>query len=1007
MKELVTAIELWDFKTLDRIADEILRTGGWEQLADTIRESMNHTARDAVSHLLGLDCTYGVDGSMLSLFHGIDASFLDELREKAAPVAMNLLEQQIEKGNTFFLDIERIAASGPPFVDLVSKIIEVRMKEISELRGKYSLSKILGTYYGFSIAVAGGIAKSETSEIMSVVNEIADSVGSQVRIGGTKIVVQEETFSNCTEETASLLASLARVVLTGHIKRLRKTIHSIANSKDSRALNILHRLLGIDSFSMKPQVVRALGEIGHPSSVEHLLEFYNQTTHEDTKRKTLRALGSIRSEESAELMILHLDDRRRRNLAIESLGKIQWTDSIDRLVEILDSLKMNKSSIKTATTIIAALSNMGTHGHDVLISMVSRIGEVVQASSDSCDIFRALSTVPGLGSHPVSDEFVALFKNAIQKTDDKRGFIHCIKEPTHNRRLQPPFEERIASIIVSSVDTQKEMFSILRSHPRLAASHAVLAWVINQADNTEDIADFLAKVPKSKEILFDPRFIELVEDQSEVLVEGIREDSHDLEEFITLYPLKKTAAMKGYTLNRLRGRFIGSRNLEGDDPLLWNLDLTDKGVCEVLVDVMSKRSDKGNQLNTGRTFLQFEKIREAVLSKPEVLFALVDLSLHQCIVAWALSVAPKAISNLDILIPSIKKFCELDMIRYPTIRNPLQQRKNDIIAELAESDDEVERLFPLILELESLRSEPIVHDIIAEQIRVSPQAPQIVRKIAWCPEIMESISIQEAIQAVYDRLPKPVFIPPLSIQQTREFLIRSTYPPALRHILSDQEMSGDTKIKKTLIRHIVESSSRIFDQNGEILSRLIELPDILSRQDVQETLIQSAKDQHKSTSVVNAFSIASKKGHVHVIAFVPTIMNAILDECLSKGIHNISKHTLVALARDRLYYDFPECQKIIHEMALHYRITQLVEVLVRVDSSPLITTYAVRGALKQRIPEVAARLDSFIESPLRGIWFMVDMLDAINRIGPWKDSQLLQERAKLIGEIFGIMPSNV
>jgi hypothetical protein len=215
------------YDELDEYAERCIRDKSWNVLLSRIKQVRDKGAtidtsrkevvplgrvRDALTHILGLEATYGIDTDMMETFKDLKPNSLKNLRSLVIPIAIENLQEQIRNNNTFFMDIEKMATTA--FAILVQDIVQSRNAEVLSIGSNPSVEQVLSSYYGYSILTLGTSVQRqyrwEAPEAVEAIKELAKSLGTTVQFIQMKPKISpQKVFHNCSEQTATLLADIA------------------------------------------------------------------------------------------------------------------------------------------------------------------------------------------------------------------------------------------------------------------------------------------------------------------------------------------------------------------------------------------------------------------------------------------------------------------------------------------------------------------------------------------------------------------------------------------------------------------------------------------------------------------------------------------------------------------------------------------------------------------------------------------------------------------------------
>lgn len=276
LAQIPTMLSERNYPLLDEYVGWLVQRQGWRVSFRHIRtlscESpvMRGKTRDAVLHMLGLNTVIGMDMDPLKQFANMKGNSLEELRTKALRSAMRKLQDQIEKRNTFFLDID--ALTDTTFVSLVPDILDARREEVMKLTSQPSLRDILSTYYGFLVfsqAPPGESGRSRgkyaITKAKRAFKRVAKSMGKRLTAKGNLLSLRGSIWENTSPELHGLLMNTIRLCTGREPERAAK---ELGQSGDSRVLDTLEEIHRRGSLrrAVKESVCNAILEIGRPCS---------------------------------------------------------------------------------------------------------------------------------------------------------------------------------------------------------------------------------------------------------------------------------------------------------------------------------------------------------------------------------------------------------------------------------------------------------------------------------------------------------------------------------------------------------------------------------------------------------------------------------------------------------------------------------------------------------------------------------------------------------------------
>ncbi|MHA2044840.1 MAG: hypothetical protein ACW99G_08595 [Candidatus Thorarchaeota archaeon] len=124
---------------------------------------------------------------------------------------MELLNAQVKRGNTFFIDIKGWEAN--EFAVLVPDVIESRIREVERLGSNPHLYEIYSTYYGFSLMTTdvdieqAGVPATLKEDLLGILRE----VGGVTEFSGKQLKFSPLAFRKCSPQQTALLWNMLRL----------------------------------------------------------------------------------------------------------------------------------------------------------------------------------------------------------------------------------------------------------------------------------------------------------------------------------------------------------------------------------------------------------------------------------------------------------------------------------------------------------------------------------------------------------------------------------------------------------------------------------------------------------------------------------------------------------------------------------------------------------------------------------------------------------------------------
>jgi len=461
-------VDLRMYDELDAYADDCIRDKGWKLLLSRMKKVRDKgdsldafrpesvapgKVRDAIVHLLALDAVKGIDIDLLQTFRNLKPSSLRHLRSLVIPIAIKALEEQIQKHNTFFMDIEEMATTA--YAVLVQDIVNSRNEEITSIGSNPSVLQVLSSYYGFSILTLGSNIQRrhqwEAPGAAEALKEVTKSLGATVRFIQSKPIIQaQKVFKNCTEETANLLANIARMAVHMGISTQTNSLNKLKNQGDSRTIPfLLAKLERVRHYRVKNSLQEALAGIGGETIVDILVDSY--PSYNATR---IKAMGRIRSERTIKILediVKSRCSQERKSAAIWGLGNLDALDSVD-VIEM--HLTSKNQKVKTAS--IRALMKLGPDGHKHILENLDSMIGTLSRETYTHTILQGLVKIPKIRD---SKEFVKSISSSLLKAYEKDS-------QRKNSRTRT-YWERQRMLRRTAGSTPRQILDAFRGFPKL------------------------------------------------------------------------------------------------------------------------------------------------------------------------------------------------------------------------------------------------------------------------------------------------------------------------------------------------------------------------------------------------------------------------------------------------------------------------------------------------------------------------------------------------------------
>ncbi|MDF1541367.1 MAG: HEAT repeat domain-containing protein, partial [Candidatus Thorarchaeota archaeon] len=374
----------------------------------------------------GIEAVGGTDSDVFAAFKDLAGRDIDEIRAEATEKTIDLLNVQIEKENSFFMDIERMITS--PFAILVPEVIESRKAELDTLGDNPTRNDVLSTYYGFTILTLSGLQSRSVSDqrywrrrrsydtrpsisegAKLAIEQLSNDFGSQVNmktryetLGGSGFLAKK-----CNKEDRFLLSNVIRMCLYMTPWHRQKAALDLGKNGDSRILEFMHHRLEIETDrKTRFGIITGIGEIGHPDSIEHLMKI-SQSNDRYVRQGavcSVEAIGKIYTEESSSYLNRFLDNRSNQVIAsaIQGLSRINEGDLIPTLKPLL-----KHPSRPVMRAVIEALLNEGQEGRNVVYCNWDSIISKIFNDKASRSLLEELLKLPKINSSHTTHDYFA------------------------------------------------------------------------------------------------------------------------------------------------------------------------------------------------------------------------------------------------------------------------------------------------------------------------------------------------------------------------------------------------------------------------------------------------------------------------------------------------------------------------------------------------------------------------------------------------------------------------
>ena len=358
--------------------------------------------RDSIICLLELEPVTGLDVDLLHEFADLKGTSLASIRDDSHQIAKELLNKQIKRGDTFYLDVQSMLAS--PYYDVVESVIEKRSSEVLALGERHNIEEVVSTYYGFMIAIQGVIETEHaglSKEVKSAIEKLAESFGKSLKIEGIRLEYDPSLFPNCSAEKAALLVDVLSIGI-GSKSTTSKAVSRLMRTCDSRPVDLLIRKLNAPSAKQhRSQLITLLSRIGHHRAFEAMREI-SELKHE-IATDAIAAIGNIRSPDSLPYLVELSNDVfqngkkwssgriNRGQTVLISLGRTQEPEAIPILE---NALFHDREEI-----VLAALTGLivnDDRDNQTLFKHLDRIIEIIREHESPASAIGILLAIPSI-----------------------------------------------------------------------------------------------------------------------------------------------------------------------------------------------------------------------------------------------------------------------------------------------------------------------------------------------------------------------------------------------------------------------------------------------------------------------------------------------------------------------------------------------------------------------------------------------------------------------------------
>jgi hypothetical protein len=430
LEELRLFIDLRMYDELIAFAEAEIQDNGWNAFQHQINEVRDNGGSidplrptevnsgkiyDAMLRVLGLETIEGIDVNLNTLVKSSKLSSLAEVRAEALKKALKVLPEQIEKRNTYFLDIGRMETN--EFAIYIDDILDARTTEFQALGKKkeLTLTNLLNTYYGFRIFASGNNARA----ISQALTDLAKSFNMELSLPNMNALLvspKGRRFTHCSRARKRLLDNLVSASLYESLHNPKHgdnvpsnvwtAIHGAAKLG---GLCVVPYLLEIcersSSIAFRHGVLEALSHTGDDRAVDLLFQLFQMPKERDYKE--IEYLGRIRSPKSIAALKRFADSflRQGRSAAIRSLGAAYAIDETDTIIGSMSSSFHDDARLAG----VEALMLLREKGLDIISERTSDVIGAFAQNAASLGVLQHLMNTPALQGRKGLFEIVLTF----------------------------------------------------------------------------------------------------------------------------------------------------------------------------------------------------------------------------------------------------------------------------------------------------------------------------------------------------------------------------------------------------------------------------------------------------------------------------------------------------------------------------------------------------------------------------------------------------------------------
>ncbi|MFO7837833.1 MAG: HEAT repeat domain-containing protein [Candidatus Thorarchaeota archaeon] len=310
---------------------------------------------------------------LVSALDDAGSNFLSHIEE----VTMTSLRKQVELGNTFFIDIEKLRKTQAAI--LIPEIASTRIEKLRDIcRDSFDPRKFVQTYYGFKLVSSRVRNGTFAKELPGVLEKLGVTVPSDICTTVFDFDTAGLEFDNVSARTHELLCEILR--LTGNNSGERaKAAETLGIIGDPRAEPYIRAATQDRYVWVKKAAIEALGKIRLSSSIDALVEcLYDLES--SVREKAARNLPYFGNEVVPQLVsVLDHDRQVHFENALEE-AEASHPRSLDTFAAAL--LNRNSEAKRLAREVLSELNHsaedkIGLSGSNTTLSQTNSLSEPI------------------------------------------------------------------------------------------------------------------------------------------------------------------------------------------------------------------------------------------------------------------------------------------------------------------------------------------------------------------------------------------------------------------------------------------------------------------------------------------------------------------------------------------------------------------------------------------------------------------------------------------------------